>query len=102
MVGLASGPSMLVIHQGNVPRRDFPLWNRVMSKRKPQRNVGSVAGIHSLTVWLLVTLPAICPAADWPQYRGPNHDGILASQINTQWTETVTTPIWLVPVTNSL
>ncbi len=41
-------------------------------------------------------------AGDWPQYRGPNHDGSSPDRINTQWSGSVTNPVWLVPVTNSL
>src|SRR5437879_1129586 len=41
-------------------------------------------------------------AANWPQYRGPNHDGSSTDRIVTQWSGSVTNPVWLVPVTNSL
>jgi len=40
-------------------------------------------------------------AADWPQYRGPNHDGVSTDRITKQWSGSVTNPIWLLPVTNS-
>jgi outer membrane protein assembly factor BamB len=39
-------------------------------------------------------------AADWTQYRGPNHDGTSAERINKQWSGSITNPVWLVPVTN--
>ncbi|MSU58143.1 MAG: hypothetical protein EXS35_08185 [Pedosphaera sp.] len=41
-------------------------------------------------------------AAEWPQYRGPNHDGISSERINKQWTGSVTNPVWLVSLTNGL
>ena len=41
-------------------------------------------------------------AADWTQYRGPTHDGVSTDRINKQWTGSVTNPVWLVPVSNSL
>ena len=41
-------------------------------------------------------------AADWPQYRGANHDGISSDRINKNWSGGVTNPIWRLPVTNSL
>jgi len=41
-------------------------------------------------------------AADWPQYRGPNHDGVSLDRITTNWTGSVTNPVWLVLATNSL
>src|SRR5215475_11496099 len=40
------------------------------------------------------------PAADWTQYRGPNHNGTSADRINKQWSGSITNPVWLVPVTN--
>src|SRR5258708_7069597 len=41
-------------------------------------------------------------AADWPQYRGPNHDGCSTDRINKQWTGSVTKPVWLGSLTNAL
>src|SRR5436190_3374628 len=37
-------------------------------------------------------------AGDWPQYRGPNHDGISTELIRTNWSETAPRPIWKVPL----
>ena len=28
---------------------------------------------------------SVCPAADWPQWRGPNRNGISSEAINTHW-----------------
>lgn len=50
-------------------------------------------------LWLVI-FPAT--AADWPQYRGPNHDAVSTDYINKQWSGTVTNPVWLVAVTNGL
>jgi outer membrane protein assembly factor BamB len=41
-------------------------------------------------------------AADWPQYRGPTHDGNSTDRINQNWSGTVTNPVWLVAATNGL
>jgi outer membrane protein assembly factor BamB len=41
-------------------------------------------------------------ATDWPQYRGPTHNGVSAGRINKQWTGSVTNPVWLVYLTNGL
>ena len=41
-------------------------------------------------------------AADWPQYRGPNHDGVSTERINKNWTGSVTNPVWIVYLTNGL
>jgi hypothetical protein len=55
---------------------------------------------HLLVLWwLAVALTA--PAADWPQYRGPTRDGVSTDRIVTNWTGSVTNPVWSVPVTNS-
>ncbi len=35
-------------------------------------------------------------AADWPQYRGPNHDGISAELIRTNWTQEPPKVLWRV------
>jgi outer membrane protein assembly factor BamB len=40
--------------------------------------------------------------ADWPQYRGANHDATSADRIIKQWTGAVTNPVWRVLVTNCL
>jgi outer membrane protein assembly factor BamB len=41
-----------------------------------------------------------CPiwAGDWPQYRGPNHDGISSERIQTNWSNTPPKQIWKVPL----
>jgi hypothetical protein len=41
-------------------------------------------------------------ASDWPQYHGPNHDGISLDRLNKQWSGAVTNPIWRIPLTNCL
>ena len=40
--------------------------------------------------------------ADWPQYRGPTHDGVSTDHINQQWSGSVTNPLWQVPLANSI
>jgi outer membrane protein assembly factor BamB len=41
-----------------------------------------------------------CPASEWTQYRGPNHDGTSSDRVNKQWSGSITNPVWLVSVTN--
>jgi hypothetical protein len=41
-------------------------------------------------------------ATDWPQYRGPGHNGVSTDRLNRQWTGSVTNPVWIVSVTNAL
>jgi outer membrane protein assembly factor BamB len=41
-------------------------------------------------------------AAEWPQYRGPDHNGTSTDRLNKQWSGSVTNPVWLVPLTNGL
>ena len=35
-------------------------------------------------------------ASDWPQYRGPNHDGVASESIRTNWSETPPRQVWKV------
>ena len=55
------------------------------------------------SVWLLLILLGFtCAATDWPQFRGANHDGVSTDRIITNWSGTVTNPVWHVPVSNAL
>src|SRR5262245_38415818 len=51
---------------------------------------------------LLIMLGFTCGATDWPQFRGVNHDGISTDRIVTNWTGSVTNPIWRVTASNAL
>src|SRR2546423_14721673 len=42
----------------------------------------------------LVYLAGSCCATEWPQFRGPTHDGASTDRIATQWTGNMTNPIW--------
>src|SRR2546421_700114 len=55
-----------------------------------------------LLLVLLVLVVFDCPASDWPQYRGANHDGISTDRMNKEWIGSVTNPIWFRAVTNCL
>jgi outer membrane protein assembly factor BamB len=59
-------------------------------------------GRRAFSIWLGLSLPFYCLGAEWPQYRGANHDGISRDRINTQWTGSVTNPVWRVLLTNCL
>lgn len=37
-------------------------------------------------------------AGDWPQYRGPNHDGISTESIRTNWSQIPPRQIWKAPL----
>src|SRR5262245_26031953 len=37
-------------------------------------------------------------ADDWPQYRGPNHDGISTETIRTNWSGEAPRQIWKIPL----
>ena len=43
-----------------------------------------------------------CCGADWPQYRGPTHDGVSTDRINKQWTGSVTNALWRVFLGNGI
>jgi len=38
--------------------------------------------------------------ADWPQYRGPNHDGVSPEKIPTNWPASGLRQIWKTPLNN--
>jgi len=56
----------------------------------------------SLLLGLMLSRTTIAQATDWPNYRGPTHDGVSAERINKNWTGAVTNPVWLVQLTNGL
>jgi outer membrane protein assembly factor BamB len=52
------------------------------------------------TGWLL--LGQSTSAGEWPQFRGPTHDGISTDRMTRQWTGGVTNPLWRASFTNGL
>jgi len=61
--------------------------------------------VHGVSKWVALTLSCVVFAAaagEWPQYRGPTHDGVSQDRIKKQWSGAVTNPVWLVPLTNGL
>src|SRR5258707_1386029 len=67
-----------------------------------QRKLGLSSCRRLFSLTLCLCLAWCCHGADWPQYRGSNHDGISTERINQQWTGSVTNPLWRLPVTNCL
>ena len=55
-----------------------------------------------LALVVVLSLASFAVAADWPQYRGVNRDGISTDRLNKQWTGAVTNPLWRLVVPNSL
>ena len=53
-----------------------------------------------VVVCLSLALTAL--ATDWPQYRGPTHDGSSTDRINKQWTGAITNAVWFTYLTNGL
>ena len=53
----------------------------------------------SSLLWLFAALAASAlRAGDWPQYRGPNHDGVSTETIRTNWSEEAPRLVWKVPL----
>ncbi|MBU6399134.1 MAG: PQQ-binding-like beta-propeller repeat protein [Verrucomicrobia bacterium] len=48
----------------------------------------------------LFSLVLSTAAADWPQYRGPTHDGVCTEKILTQWPANGLRQIWKAPLTD--
>src|SRR5882724_10180687 len=62
-------------------------------------------GIRSFWRWAAASLSLAIMAAtadDWPQYRGPNHDGSSTDRIVKVWPDNGPPEIWRVPCTNGL
>ena len=54
----------------------------------------------SIATLLLSSLCLSAHASDWPQYRGPNHDGTSSEKILKTWPATGLREIWKVPMKN--
>jgi outer membrane protein assembly factor BamB len=67
-----------------------------------RRQLGNLLPRWGMPLFLGVGIVFGCAGADWPQYRGANHDGISTDRINTQWSGSVTNPVWMVAFTNGL
>jgi outer membrane protein assembly factor BamB len=61
-----------------------------------------VRGARGFAWWIPVCLASAVCGADWPQYRGANHNGISTDRLNQDWTGSVTNPVWFVALTNCL
>ncbi len=59
--------------------------------------------LHAVSIWLALTLCALTPrAGDWPQYRGPNHDGTSTETIRINWSEEPPRLLWKVSLDAAL
>jgi len=51
--------------------------------------------ISRALLWVVaLTGASSVPAIDWPQYRGPNHDGISTETIRTNWSSDAPRQLW--------
>src|SRR5882762_11367447 len=61
--------------------------------------------VRSRSQWTMFCLSFAVFAAvgrDWPQYRGPNHDGVSTDRISKQWMGPVTNALWRVFLGNGV
>lgn len=65
-------------------------------KTQVQTQRGQRRGLILLPAAFLVA--TTLAAADWPQYRGSNHDGISTETIRTNWSEEAPRQVWKVPL----
>jgi outer membrane protein assembly factor BamB len=63
---------------------------------EPRQSRIAIMKKHLLTVALLSTLTL--PAADWPHYRGLNHDGVSAEKILKTWPAEGPKVVWKAPL----
>lgn len=66
-------------------------------------NVRFVASPSRVGIGCVLLLAAITlSAADWPNYRGPSHDGVSTERINKDWSGAITNAAWRVVLGNGL
>lgn len=53
--------------------------------------------VFASTLVAALSAAAVAHAADWPQYRGPNHDGSTADKIAAKWPDGGPKSVWKVP-----
>jgi len=53
------------------------------------------------SVMILALSAGIAGASDWPQYRGPNHDGSTAETVATTWPKEGPKMLWKAPIGES-
>jgi len=100
--GLGECPTQKPEDVGRTPQQPkgcCPL-HRGFSKRSTQRIMihSKLWKFASLAAFLAVATQRISSAQDWPQWRGPNRDGVLAGFSEPKsWPEKLT-PIWKVSV----
>jgi outer membrane protein assembly factor BamB len=58
---------------------------------------------NAASIFCVVLLAAgVSWAADWPQYRGPSHDGVTGDKISTSWPTGGPKKLWELPLGSSL
>ena len=58
-------------------------------------------GIRLMLTALLALMAARLPAADWPNFRGPNHDGISTeTKLNKDWAAKPPKVLWQTPMSD--
>jgi outer membrane protein assembly factor BamB len=62
----------------------------------------AIRGLRKWTAACLSLTVFAAEARDWPQYRGPNHDGVSTDLISKQWTGTATNALWRVFLGNGV
>ena len=62
-------------------------------KKRGTRGSSSLRGI---LLPVLVGIALSSPAADWPNFRGPNHDGVSTEKIRTNWEQDPPRVVWRV------
>ncbi len=56
--------------------------------------------IVSIVAGVLLAQTSFVQSADWPQYRGPNQDGISTEKVNLNWPASGPKVVWKVPTQN--
>ena len=73
-------------------KRDYPLGETLR-----RSTIGRVRVLSALLGITLILRTAGIPAADWPQYRGPNQDGVSTEKVNLNWDADGPRSVWKTP-----
>src|SRR5437016_262678 len=63
-------------------------WPRTSHRRMLDAALASIAALAA----------TVLRAGDWPQYRGPSHDGISTETIRTNWSKQAPREVWKIPL----
>lgn len=71
-----------------------------MTDKNPFSTFPNTASALACAAALVTGFTTITHAADWPEYRGPNHDGTTTEKIALKWPATGPAVVWKTPASD--